>query len=694
MSLSKMIEKPKPWSVSEFQLYRPFITQFVDTNIVPLIENDSNDIRRLLIHGEVKSGKREIVEYTAKRDEGSSQRSHIFMSSFHRVADEDQRKELSRHNLIVFSIKNKEDVDKAIQKISDILREGKVIIIHLDECDYGTGNRQNLKTIYARFKQSRSIITILYSATPEELLFSQDITQSQEDDKFIEEIYEEGLRLYYIPPSNYCGARKFLEEGLVHDARPFFEVNSSGVSLSAQAREIIRYAKENMERNFEEKNEAIYLSAKAKREGDETRHLEYKKRADQIKIKNIIELRLTYKTFGANNLRIGSRSIEMFVKNRKSFPELEDCVVILDKSDYKTSDTLEGVIIDQVQWSNRNYWDMKINDKLIIVVHEQTSTRSTEWSFHDRLFATHDYRPNISYGTIAQAQLRVAHYYGKMYSEFQRIRVYGHLKTFQLAAKMIGVSEYLNEDWKKVVIKKNYFEINEKVKIKHEGKTYSATIKSYDSESERYNVEFEMNGMKYAGINIKKSDLTSIKESKKFNIKDNNNDCIHPNYDGEYDEQTADNILEELGCNVKTELSSRVKGKSKEVLKIRAKFIDCDETNCNEVITREIKNDRTLPEEVTAHNFNTSSLYKDDRIEITSSGEKIYKGILRSDKRVYDYEEVSVQRWGFNEDNIKPRLTVCYNGSRVGLCLRYTTGEKEEVTTLSSYLSMYQPIKK
>ena len=33
----------------------------------------------------------------------------------------------------------------------------------------------------------------------------------------------------------------------------------------------------------------------------------------------------------------------------------------------------------------------------------------------------------------------------------------------------------------------------------------------------------------------------------------------------------------------------------------------------------------------------------------------------------------------------------CTHG--IELCLRYTKGEKEEVTTLSSYLSMYQPLK-
>jgi hypothetical protein len=693
MSLSKMIEPSKPWSVAEFQLYRPYISKFVNDNIVQLIENDTNEIRRLLIHGEVKSGKREIVEYIAMRDKNSQQRVHIFLSSFHRAADESQRKELAQHNLIVCSIIDKEVADKAIKKISDILREGKVIIIHLDECDYGTGSRQNLKTIYGRFKQNRSVITILYSATPEELLFSQDITQSEEDDNFIDEIYEEGLRLYYIPPSNYCGAKKFIDEGLVSDARPFFEKTIDGTfKLSNQAKNIIADAKENIEQLHNMRREQENLASKAKREGNIEEYNKRKANANNIIIKNIIQLRLTYKTFGSTNLRNGLRSLEAFVKNKHAFPELDDCSIILDKSDYKTEEKLSGIKIEQVKWSERTtYWDFVPDKNLIIVVNEQTSTRSTEWAFHDRIFATHDYRPNISYGTIAQAQLRVAHYYGKMYREFQRIRVYGHLKTFLLAAKMISVTDYLNDDWKKIQIKKDVFNIGEKVKFKHEGIEYDSTIVSYDPEYKKYDLQFNMNGKMFKAENIGKCDIKAKKESKKFNIKNSNDDTIHSYYNEEYNEETADKILEELGCNIKIDLSSRVKGKSKSVLKIESMFIECDETNVSSCIQESIKNNTALPKDVRDHNFNTNLLFSN--FEINESGQKKYKGTLRSIKNVYYYEEIKKQRWGFNEENKKPRLTVCYNEEKLGLCLRYTKGEKEDVTTLSSYLSMYQPLK-
>jgi hypothetical protein len=132
---SALTNSPKPWAVADFQRYRPYITNFVDSNIVPLIECQEYDIRRVLIHGEVKSGKREIVEYIARRDHGSEIREHIFISAFHRKADESQRRELEQHNLKVFSIISMEVAKEALRYINERVSQGKKIILHADECD-------------------------------------------------------------------------------------------------------------------------------------------------------------------------------------------------------------------------------------------------------------------------------------------------------------------------------------------------------------------------------------------------------------------------------------------------------------------------------------------------------------------------------------------------------------------------------
>jgi hypothetical protein len=689
MSLSTNLSNSfpsKPWSVAEFQLYRPYITNFVDSNIVPLIESSEHDVRRVLIHGEVKSGKREIVEYIARRDDGSKQREHIFISAFHRKADESQRIELEKHNMKVFSVISREVAKEVVMYINERVSQGIKIILHADECDYGTGSRQNLQFIYGRIKENTNIITILYSATPEEVLFSQDITQSEEDEEFIGGIYEQGIRLYYVPPKTYCGAKKFLDEKLVKNAVPFFKKEDGTYLLSSQGKEIIARAKENLRNSNMQKAEAAYLYRKYMNENNLSEAEKYEKIYNK-KIRNVIVLRLTYKTYRSSQ-RNNNRSIEEFLNNSHLFPELADVNIIADKSDLsKYINNNQNISCETVNWSNKSYWDNKSSEKLIMIVHEQTSTRSTEWEFHDRVFATHDYRPNVSYGTIAQAQLRVAHYSSK-YGEFQPIHVYGHLKTFQLAAKEITFSEYLNDDWEKRQVLRDNWMIDDLVKYKDNNCWVDAVITAYNQD-DTYNLSL-IDGSLIHKTNVRKNNIKKNKENKKFNIVNTNTGVIHPEYSEEYFKSIAEKILDDLGCNVKSELSSRVKGKSKIVLKIYPLFIKCDENDIIEQIHTHIKTNMQLPEAVRNHNFVTASLF--NSFVDCEDGQRNYMGTLRSIRKIYTYEKMEKERWGFSLSNNGPRLTVCYDGDDLGVCLRYVTGERDEVNTLSSYLSMYQPL--
>lgn len=688
---SVLTNSPKPWAVADFQRYRPYITNFVDSNIVPLIECQEYDIRRVLMHGEVKSGKREIVEYTARRDHGSEIREHIFISAFHRKADESQRRELEQHNLKVFSIISNDSAKEALRYINERVSQGKKIILHADECDYGTGSRQNLQFIYNRIKENRNIFAILYSATPEEVLFSQDITQSEEDENFIGGIYEEGIRLYYIPPETYCGAKKFLDEGLVENAIPFFKKEDGTYMLSSQGRQIIADAKENLRNSQMQKVEAAYLYNKYINENNIAEAEKYLITKEK-KIRNVIVLRLSYKTYRSSlrtSQRSNNRSIEEFLNNSHLFPELADVNIIADKSDLsKYTNNNQNISCETVNWSNRSYWDNKQSDKLIVIVHEQTSTRSTEWEFHDRVFATHDYRPTVSYGTIAQAQLRVAHYSIK-YGEFQSIHVYGHLKTFQLAAKEITFSEYLNDDWQKKQVIRDHWMVDDSVKYKHNNVWVDALITAYN-EDDTYNLSFTQNDSLITKTNVRKSNIKKDSENKKFNITNTKTGEIHPEYSEEYNDATSEKILDDLGCNIKTDLSSRVKGKSKFVLKIKTMFIKCNENSIETEINSHIKNNMNLPQLVRDHNFITAFLF--NSYVDCEDGQRIYMGTLRSIRKIYTYEDMKKQRWGFSLSKNGPRLTVCYDGNELGVCLRYVTGEREEVNTLSSYLSMYQSV--
>jgi hypothetical protein len=89
------------WSVATFESERTHLTNFVREKV--LIWQDNQECRRMLIRAPVKSGKREIVEYIAVRDiSPHPQRIHVFISAWHRSADEKQRGELNIHNVRVF----------------------------------------------------------------------------------------------------------------------------------------------------------------------------------------------------------------------------------------------------------------------------------------------------------------------------------------------------------------------------------------------------------------------------------------------------------------------------------------------------------------------------------------------------------------------------------------------------------------
>ena len=395
--IRRAVCEAKPWSVAVFEREREHLTNFVRTRICPLIEND---VKRVLIRAPVKSGKREMVEYMAMRDKNTNEkRVHAFISSWHRSADSDQRDELETQNLSVFSIINDAHVDSFLQWLDDNLAQNNDIVIHLDECDHGSGEKQKLSKIWGRIRNDVQITCILYSATPEEVMFSEEL------DTVIEEFMESHPPILYTPPEGYCGPARFLEEGLVHDARPFFTKDG----LSEQGKEIIGDMRESM-------------------------------RTEPSR--NILILRLTY-SMGGN--KKDNKAIHVFLKQLSQFKELADFTVIVDKPD-KVIKSSHPILKQDIEWSSKHYWDFMTKERPILIVHDQTATRSTEWSCHDRLFATHDYRDAVTYVTVSQAQERVNHYEQK-YGGFQPIRAYGHKKTFQLSAGQIDHKEYLRNPW-------------------------------------------------------------------------------------------------------------------------------------------------------------------------------------------------------------------------------------------------------
>ena len=399
----------KPWSVAVFETQRTHMTNFVRSKILPKLEDA--ECRRVVVRAPVKSGKREMVEYIAMRDSvGEPTRKHAFISAWHRKADEEQREELGGQNMAVFSVTSEKNLGLCLTWIQEQIALGLQVVLHLDECDHGSGSTQTLSKLWREVRDNEAVYNVLYSATPEEVLYSGEV-DNEELNSMMGEVLE-GHHVRYNPPQGYCGPAKFLDEELVHVAYPFFEKDSDSVfTLSAQGKEIVQDLKASIQ-------------------------------AGDVK-RNVIVLRLSYADGGNKKEH---KAIHQFIKHCGSFPELEGFDIVADVDD--SLDTRESSVIKStVEWSNPVYWrrNMPVETPTIIVI-DQKSSRSTEWACHDRVFATHDFRNVARFSTISQAVERVNHYEQK-YGGFQRIRVYCHKKTLLLSAGRIGYEAYCTDLW-------------------------------------------------------------------------------------------------------------------------------------------------------------------------------------------------------------------------------------------------------
>jgi len=276
----------------------------------------------------------------------------------------------------------------------------------LDECDYGSGDIQSLSILWAYIRDR--FTNILYSATPEEILCSSELTEG-----IMEDMLSHGTSVVYTPPEGYCGPTKFLKEGLVEEAIEFFH----DTALTDQGASIIREMRKSMKLNPR---------------------------------RNVLILRLSYGELGGKLSRKEKKAFYKFLNHLDYFPELQQGEepafrVIADKDE--TSKLKGSFETERVDWSNPAYWDAKDETPLLIVI-DQTSSRSTEWACHDRVYATHDYRHQIKFSTVSQAQERVNHYTQK-YGGFQPIRVFGSMSTFKLSARQIDYASFYNPfKWK------------------------------------------------------------------------------------------------------------------------------------------------------------------------------------------------------------------------------------------------------
>jgi hypothetical protein len=366
-----------------------------------------------------------------------------------------------------------------------------------------------------------------------------------------------------------------------------------------------------------------------------------------------------------------SKAIYAFLKCSQFVEELnpENVLIIADKPDVKELTSLPNVKTEVVQWGKRAYWEAITKDKIVIIVNDQTSTRSTEWVCHDRVFATHDYRKRLTFNTVAQAQLRPAHY-EQNYGGFQPIQIYGDLKTFQFAVGQINAAEYLNSVWFCRKVPKSDPPL---YRIKHDADT-----KKHSIPMPQVTITNGGSLVMYEGV---------------------------PDKNG-YPLEIAQKILVQLGGtnNGSSKMSARVRGNSKRIPEIKAKFYACEPSQKYNVLDQ-IKNDEEEFEGIIEHYANGTSVKVSGTFPISKYLEShsftgsllfnnqddagMYKGYLRG-RKVLEFNKLETELWGIRLGHEQIRLTECYRNGQLGLCLRFATGKTTETNDLESYKSMYQ----
>jgi len=597
----------RQWSVADFERDRPHLCEFLKRGPIRSIEQGH---RRILIRAPVKSGKRQMVEYLAMRDNTvHPTRKHIFLTQWHRKADENQRAELKCYGIDVFSgINNKKKEDYNAKIHQTLMSDSRItLIIHIDECDHGSGIRQALAQIWTTWREDARIIFILYSATPEEVIYSGEIVDDNEaaDEEMMDE-FGQGVRFDYVPQPTFCGPARFLDEGLVFESRPFFEKvpGAPAFRLSEQAKDIIADLQNEIQRN---------------------------------RRRNVLLLRLSYGDNDTDKPHAKeNKAIYQFLKNIDMFPELSGFAIYVDKDEAPSGNDRCTAL--KIAWSRENDFKRTITtEDPVIIVYDQTFSRSTELACHDRIFATHDYRNQITFSISSQAVERMNHYSTKYSSGFQPVRIYCHRKTLLLSAGRISYEEFLSNEWemKKVL--------------------------------ERRQRRLENNPIPM--FLIRKDDHTRE---------------IHPNYPDPMTEAEARAVLIELGCEKRpSKLSARVAGDIDDQIQIETREVPCSSAAEFEQLAHDGRlngNDGNRPR------GNPFESYAPELEDL----DRRFKSNIRGVRKPRTVAEVMHEKWGINERH-RARRHICYNENGECVILIQSFNGYREVDRLTAVRSMYRP---
>jgi hypothetical protein len=344
--MDELPNAPHPHTAHWFSINRSEIVAFGNEVILQIQAGK----RHIAIKAPVKSGKREIVEYISARSKQLGMKNSMFYNTaLNRKDVKSQKEELEQYTINTHCISGEKQCYDAIEAIE--LSDSSISF--MDECDYGSGNRQKMAPLFKKFKDIVPHVFLYFSATIEET----SVSAIKDHPGF--------HQMEFIPPPTYRGAKWFLDNDLVFKASPFFEKDDGGnISFSEHAKKVLQ---ESMK---PDRNVGV------------------------VRVSGGIRTSSFYPDVVRNDLQ---NKLNLLVPGAKPWE-----IVVGDEKNI-------------IEWENNRIAKSYtiLEDRRYVIVINQTCTRGTDLKYwHRGLAFWHDSRQaeKSNANTLAQAFLRVSHY--------------------------------------------------------------------------------------------------------------------------------------------------------------------------------------------------------------------------------------------------------------------------------------------
>ena len=349
-------EDPITHSLEWFKENRPEQYDIAE-RVVDQIEEHPEQ-KNIVIKAEEKTGKREMVEIISLLTRMGKKNSYF--TAFNAKSIDVQVEEIKRYGVTAVKCNS---VDRMTKEVEGIEPDS---IAHVDELDYASGKEQSLAPLIA----AKDFTKIFYSATTHELEKEMKVGD---------------YKLFtFAPNENYRGSKWFLENGLVHESKPFVSDDDDVLEITEHGQELIQML-------TDEKPVGI--------------------------------------------VRLTKAGFHKSMKEKFELGEDGSC-------------THEGIRFSFVDSEIKEVFNPaeigRVNKKTIIFL-LQSWRRSTELKGHGKICFMHDdrriaskKRSGVSYASLSQAVSRIKHYD----TSGHKIKVYTDKKAFQISCGLISEEEH------------------------------------------------------------------------------------------------------------------------------------------------------------------------------------------------------------------------------------------------------------